>query len=193
MEEFKKRTRQQSSRSMSGRTSRTSCVWVRLIAEMRAEQVHIAALGIMALLLKANFNPAQPRLPAGGAGGGRWTDDDTLVAQAPTSPNDPNRGQRYRVDLLDHEGVGSKGRGHTIARHVGKTDAYLLTRMNTEKIPGLLFSVGLARAGTFSSLPSDNKLVSSTLAQNRKRGRQSRSRRTGRRTRHREILCYHGA
>lgn len=26
------------------------------------------------LLLKANFNPSQPRVPAGSADGGRWTD-----------------------------------------------------------------------------------------------------------------------
>ncbi len=29
----------------------------------------------LSLLLKANFNPSQPRVPAGSADGGRWTDE----------------------------------------------------------------------------------------------------------------------
>lgn len=43
--------------------------------EIAAERVLAAGRLLIGLLGKANFNPAQLRIPAGEAGGGRWTDD----------------------------------------------------------------------------------------------------------------------
>ncbi len=42
--------------------------------EIAAQRFLLAARRLAALLRKANFNPAQPRVPAGNADGGRWTD-----------------------------------------------------------------------------------------------------------------------
>ena len=42
--------------------------------QVAAERVLLAGKRLAALLSKANFNPAQPRVPAGNADGGRWTD-----------------------------------------------------------------------------------------------------------------------
>lgn len=42
--------------------------------EIAAQRFLLAGRRLAALLRKANFNPAQPRVPAGNADGGRWTD-----------------------------------------------------------------------------------------------------------------------
>lgn len=46
-----------------------------LKCEIAAERVLAAGRRLIGLLGKANFNPAQLRIPAGEAGGGRWADD----------------------------------------------------------------------------------------------------------------------
>ena len=65
-----------------------------------------------------------------------------------------------KQNLLDHEGVNGS---HTIERHVGKSDSYLLTKINESYGIGP-FKIGLNEASTFSSLESANKLVSSVLS-----------------------------
>ncbi|OQP87920.1 hypothetical protein BTR14_00010 [Rhizobium rhizosphaerae] len=72
---------------------------------------------LLQLLRKANFNPDEPRIPAGQPGGGRWTDSATLPASYQTTDY---------VDLRKEEG---KLGAHTIEKHVGKTDAELLAGM----------------------------------------------------------------
>ncbi len=120
-------------------------------------------------MLKANFDPNQPRVPKGNSDGGKWTDSPgfggggvyrELRRQRRFAQN--KSPSRYQANLLTHELRG----GHTILRHVGKSDAYLLQRMRTENIRSLFVSQYLGRAGTFSSLAAANRLVSSTLARN---------------------------
>ena len=63
-----------------------------------------------------------------------------------------------RLNLLEHENVNGS---HTIGQHVGKSDAYLLGRMQgIRQGPFTLYKVAHS---TFSSLESANRLVSSTL------------------------------
>ena len=64
--------------------------------------------------------------------------------------------------MTDEEAAG----GHTIAEHVGKSDAYLLRRMQTERLQTGFFTLARQRVGSFPSLEAANKLVSATLAQN---------------------------
>lgn len=58
------------------------------------------------------------------------------------------------VDLRDHEGGAHNG--HTIARHVGKSDAWLLARLTSqEHIPA---------ASTFPDLATANRIANAVLA-----------------------------
>ena len=66
------------------------------------------------------------------------------------------------IDLLEEEAQG----GHTIAKHVGKSEAFLFNRLETEIYRIGPVSVGLQRAGSFPSLEAANKLVNSTIAEN---------------------------
>jgi hypothetical protein len=61
----------------------------------------LARLGAAAPLIKANFNPDEPRVPAGQPGGGEWTTGGG--AEAPTIVP-PNAG---------HDGFGGDGTGHS--------------------------------------------------------------------------------
>ena len=98
------------------------------------------------------FDPAQPRDDHGRWTRGGWGG----AANVQVAQNDASFGQ---IDLLQEEVFG----GHTIERHVGKSDEYLKRRV-------FAFQNGDGRdppfkAGTFSSLSSANKLVNSVLAQ----------------------------
>ena len=112
----------------------------------------LAAAIRLQLALKANFNPAQLRIPAGHAGGGRWTVG----------------GERsgYPVDLLKEDALG----GHTFERHVYKPDEYLKARIigSRRNIP-FIVSAGVKRAGSFASLEAANTLLNSTLSQNQEK------------------------
>jgi Bacterial CdiA-CT RNAse A domain len=108
------------------------------------------------LSAKAGFNPGQPRVPSGsGRPSGQWGDgggdsaDLQLASGRPTS-------------LLDEEARG----GHTIKRHVGKSDIHLLDRVRTEKIRAGIFTIGLKRAGTFPSVEAAEKLVNLSISRN---------------------------
>ncbi|MCW0002221.1 hypothetical protein OE766_28915 [Pararhizobium sp. YC-54] len=140
-----------------------------LIYKLTQLRLMIAAATVQALLRKANFNPDQPRVPAGEPGGGRWTDDsgstggfdDTLTFISEIPPH------RYTIDLRQHENYYG---GHAIARHVGKTDAELLDRVNTPDVvirlgwlgPVKELQVG-GQAGTFLSLVDANDFVNLVL------------------------------
>ncbi len=116
---------------------------------------------------ETKFDPAQPRVPAGGSGGGQWagggagsiipgTDLLHLVATQGSSG--------YPVDLMEEERLG----GHTIDRHVAKPPAYLKARIlgNRINIP-LIGAVGEKRAGSFPSVEAASKLINATIAANR--------------------------
>ena len=101
------------------------------------------------------FNPFHDAIgrftTADGAGGGGRSGGLQLVSDTGRS-----------VDLVDEENRG----GHTIKKHVGKSEAFLLNRVRTEVYRIGMFTVGLEAAGTFTSLEAANKLVGSTLADN---------------------------
>jgi hypothetical protein len=44
-----------------------------LRAEIAGTRLHLAMLGLYGLVAKRNFNPNEPRIPAGSPGGGRWS------------------------------------------------------------------------------------------------------------------------
>ena len=67
-----------------------------------------------------------------------------------------------KVDLRDHEGVNG---GHTISKHVGKSDQYLQNKIS-ESFSFGLFEIYPREWSSFSSLESANRLVSSTIAKN---------------------------
>lgn len=64
-----------------------------------------------------------------------------------------------RIVLAEHEASTLRGiGGHTIARHVGKTDAELIGRLATSRIPA---------ASTFVSLQEAEQIISSVVRVNR--------------------------
>jgi hypothetical protein len=126
---------------------RSAIIWVRMcILHLR---MHLEA--------KSGFDPEQPRDDLGrwvDAGGATTGDLLQLISDQPGSA----------IDLLAEEEQG----GHTVERHVGKSDEYLIARIlgNRTNIP-LIGEFGLKRAGSFSSLEAANKLVNSTISANR--------------------------
>lgn len=57
----------------------------RMKSEIVAASVLTAAGAVRDLLLKANFDPSQPRVPRGNSEGGRWVRDDQRIGR--TSPS----------------------------------------------------------------------------------------------------------
>lgn len=119
------------------------------------------------LTLKAGFKPDQPRDDRG-----RWTTgDDDGSDDAESTPQfilvgGANDRSGYPVDILEEDLLG----GHTFERHVGKTEEYLKARiLNSRTNLAGIITIGERRAGSFSSLEAANKLVNSTLAQNREK------------------------
>jgi hypothetical protein len=114
----------------------------------------------------------QPRVPAGSPEGGQWTsgggggDDSTEAegdAQIQLVQGDPLQG--YPVDLREDQACG----GHTLERHVGKSESFLKTEVQ-EMAQGMAEDGQDPRGvhlGSFTSLQSATRLVSSTPAQNR--------------------------
>jgi Phage portal protein/Bacterial CdiA-CT RNAse A domain len=106
------------------------------------------------------YSPDQPRLPKGNPDGGQWTTEDAGTVQIAQG-----RGRSgYPVDLSEEEQRG----GHTIERHVGKSQDYLLSLINDEEMAAQRhgdLAEGL-REGSFTSLEAANKLVNSTIAKN---------------------------
>lgn len=65
-----------------------------------------------------------------------------------------------RIALIEHEAVaGARSGGHTIAKHVGRTEAELRARLAAERIPV---------ASTFRTLVEAEKVLYQALRQNRK-------------------------
>jgi hypothetical protein len=138
--------------------------WTRIGAAdflSRDEKREATGYGDKGRLGGKGYNADQPRAPAGTPEGGQWTSGEgggerTQVAQTSEAFG--------LIDLTEHEAP--RGSGHTIERHVGKSDAFLIRRVETERYPGVFVSVGLEAAGTFPSLEAANKLVSATIAEN---------------------------
>lgn len=140
------------------------------LARLRHEHAGLR-LDLAALKLRRGFarkyREDQLRVPAGnGRESGQFADEDgssinntdwTRVAQL-----DPRKG--YTVNLTEEDARG----GHTVERHVSKTDEYMLTEARRERPFGFGASIGTYRHGSFASLEDANDLTSRTLEQNGK-------------------------
>lgn len=85
-------------------------------------------------------------------------ESEVQIAAGPGRPG-------YPIDLLEEEQHG----GHTVDRHVAKSQEYLLSRLRDEvqRIQILGDSAhGLTGQGSFRSLEAANKLVNATIAKN---------------------------
>jgi hypothetical protein len=123
------------------------------------------------LCRKAGFNPDQPRDEQG-----RWTDTggSTLPALSDATPDNgwqpgvqyaQNETQRrYRVNLKEEEASG----GHTVERHVGKSDDELLNTVRGGRFDSPTLSLVGRRDGSFESLEAANDFVNRTLERNRR-------------------------
>ena len=125
----------------------------------------------------AKYDPNQPRVPAGsGRNSGRWGSDggnnstnsvQTALNVDPRVASDARpdvtlaQGAGYPVDLAEQEQQG----GHTIERHVAKSEDYLIRRSElSREIIGRLDK--WEAFGSFTSLQAAGKLVNSTIADN---------------------------
>lgn len=70
-----------------------------LRAEVVAHRVMMEALRLRLLVAKANFNPAQPRVPAGDPDGGQWTGDG---GGGIGDASGPHRTRRYKGKFPAH-------------------------------------------------------------------------------------------
>jgi hypothetical protein len=127
------------------------------------------------IYLLRKYSPGQPRLPAGSPDGGQWTSgggggggaDNSAEAdgdaQIELVQGDSLQG--YPVDLREDQARG----GHTIERHVGKSESFLKTEVRemAERMVETDQDPRGVRLGSFTSLQSATRLVNSTLAQNR--------------------------
>jgi hypothetical protein len=125
----------------------------------------------------AKYDPNQPRVPAGsGRNSGRWgsgggnnstNNVQTALNVNPHVASDvapdvtPAQGAGYPVYLAEQEQQG----GHTIERHVAKSEDYLIRRSEATRI-----KIGRTDQweafGSFTSLQAAGKLVNSTIADN---------------------------
>jgi len=129
--------------------------------------------------LKANFNPAQPRVPAGNPDGGEWTSTggsagrnypriisdatpDNLWKPGAQYAQDATQ-RRYSVILREEEARG----GHAIRDHVGKNDEELLARVRVDQGQAGIYYYARKRHGSFESTEAANDFVNRTLEQNK--------------------------
>ncbi|WP_246685387.1 RNase A-like domain-containing protein [Methylobacterium sp. WL103] len=134
-----------------------------LLAALRVE----AKLLRLGLVLHA-YNPGQLRVPAGRPDGDRWTREDG--AEGFTTGDDARLilvgsedDQRYKGDLRAEEGRG----GHTLGRHIGKSDDELFERVRKSQWRSLLANGGMRRDGSFESIESANNFVNQTIESNK--------------------------
>ena len=130
-----------------------------------AERVSVALLRL-GLVLRG-YDPNQPRVPAGSSEGGQWTDGGeggsypsedgawiTLVSD--------NDDRRLSVDLGEEEARG----GHTLRKHLGRTDDEMRERVQRSAWWTMPGRGGLRRNGTFASQDAATNLINQTLRKN---------------------------
>jgi len=113
--------------------------------------------------LERRYAPDQPRVPAGNADGGQWTDGGSGFGG--TRPGRPSTlvAQGYGVNLTDEPEA-----AHIISEHVGRSPTYLAARLRQM----LADTTGQGNSGaglavsSFPSLEAAQKLVNSTLGRN---------------------------
>lgn len=135
----------------------------RQIFKLAQLRLMITAATMQALLRKANFNPDQPRVPAGEPGGGRWTDGGAGSGDAARAYRINDEFGQHYVDLQAIEGY----RGaHTITSHVFRSKAELLVGMGPEASRWLPFTGAERRQGKFGSYPDALRYVNETILAN---------------------------
>jgi len=87
----------------------------------------------------------------------------------PDAPNDvtlveylPTEGGYPLQDLAEHEAAG----GHTIERHVGKSETFLIGMVSVPEARTLFYTVYRWRHGSFSSLAAAERLTNANLSRN---------------------------
>lgn len=125
-------------------------------------QMQARALAL-ALTLRA-FNLNQPRVPAGNPDGGRWTSGggdgigDARIEAIAFKPI-----PKYDVNLEEEERRG----GHTIRRHVGKSDERLLLEAGQEYLRAVVEANRAPAQGSFDTRESANNFVNRVLESNK--------------------------
>lgn len=136
-----------------------------IATELLIEKIRFATLMFRAATLqqKANFNPSQPRIPAGHPQGGQWTNSVWSRDSEGRAYKINEEFGEYFVDLRAIEGY----RGaHTIREHVGKTRAELLVGMGPEASRWAFLSGAKRRNGSCGSYPEALRYVNETIADN---------------------------
>ncbi|WP_425293393.1 RNase A-like domain-containing protein [Methylosinus sporium] len=122
---------------------------------------------------RAKYSADQPRIAAGSPEGGQWTSGDgsggdlAQIALNTIAGVVSDAGALFSqiadfIDLRDEEANG----GHAISEHVGKSEDYLLRRVQSMRFDWGPFSA-TPRVGSFPSLEAAQKLINSTIAQNK--------------------------
>jgi Bacterial CdiA-CT RNAse A domain len=114
------------------------------------------------------FNPAQARVPAGQTGGGQWMNGSG--ASFTPANNFTSQDKQKPIDLRNEE-KSPPGYGHTIDRHVAKSDADLISRLNATKkeftLPNGAKMVTSGRSvGSFRNVDEANYYVNEVLSRN---------------------------
>jgi hypothetical protein len=128
-----------------------------LMSDLAALRVQLAFIKLD-LVLRRKSHPDQPRVPAGNPDGGQWTsegsgqltDGDDTVDVTGSTEERPSR----RIDLTEEDARG----GHTVSKHVGKSDDEMLAGAKARRysLPGL--SGHYYRHGSFRSLKRPTSL-----------------------------------
>ncbi|MGC2781540.1 MAG: RNase A-like domain-containing protein [Bradyrhizobium sp.] len=134
-------------------------------------------LHLMLRRLQRKYRPDQPRVPAGNTDGGQWTsegggqNDSRVISDA--TPDiawipgaqyaQGGTQRRYSVDLKEEDARG----GHTIEKHVGRTDAELLSVLRQNYHVGIVYYEYQDAEGSFTSRESANEFVNRVLEDNK--------------------------
>jgi hypothetical protein len=111
-------------------------------------------------LERAEFNPDQPRVPAGNPGGGEWTSGDWGGGTPRATPISDRI--RKPINLLDEQAKG----GHGYSKHVGKSEAELIKTLDDNYYRFFGVTVDQAAEGSFADLLQANDFVNRTLDAN---------------------------
>jgi hypothetical protein len=121
--------------------------------------------------LLAKYSPDQPRVPAGSREGGQWTaggyagaaanaDEGRVVSDE--NPDELVPGAAYAQNDTPRDVINK----HIIDHHINKTDKELISRIETEKLPGLFVRTGRDRNGAFHSVEAARDFINRTIESN---------------------------
>jgi hypothetical protein len=167
----------------------------RVLAALRAEVASIRADMVRRRLATATkYSPDQPRVPKRNPGGGQFTriggngqSPSTNIAQPmgnvdvgditgssdatglfDIAPGDTSiDGVQLAADDRPLEiNPGELVNRHILDEHIGKTDEELVARIRRTQFPGIFYTIGMDRNGSFDSIESARDFISQTLRAN---------------------------